>query len=254
MQPATLFFRLAGVDRPAVDAYIAEHPEERHFRSFAEQAAAKGEFIPSKHDVLFFYTPREGEVAINTTRVHGIDGTNVFDLTKAEFETRRQVRILVDFFRKYVPGFRNSYITTSASQVGIRETRRIEGGYVLTKDDVLGTRQFVDNIAQCAYMIDIHDREGTQLFYVPVPDDKSYGIPYRCLIPKTKENILFAGRCISATQDAQASLRVMPPSFSIGQAAGAAAALSIRERVPPRLLDPKVLRETLALQGQVIDG
>lgn len=252
MQPATLFFRLAGVDRKRVDAYIAEHPEERHFKSFAEQAIADGKFIPSKHDVLFFYTPREGELAINTTRVHDIDGTNVFDLTKAEFETRRQVRILVDFFRNYVPGFEHAYISSTAPEIGIRESRRIVGEYTLDKEDVLEVHQFEDNIAQCAYMIDIHDRKSTQLFYTPVPDGHSYGIPYRCLLPKGFEGILFAGRCISATQEAQGSVRVMPPSFSIGQAAGTAAALAVRNNTSLRDVDIKLLQTTLIDYGQVV--
>jgi len=142
LQPATIFFRLDGVDRGKVDSYIREHPEERHFQTFAGIARKNGEFIPSKHDVLFFYTPREGEVAINSTRIHGVDGTNVFDLTRAEFETRRQVRVLYNFFRKYVPGFEHCYITTTAPEVGIRETRRIVGEYCLNKEDVMSTRQF----------------------------------------------------------------------------------------------------------------
>ncbi len=253
MQPATIFFRLAGVDRKKVDKYIHEHPEERHFKSFAQKAAKEGKFISTKHDVLYFYTPREGEVAVNTTRSHGIDGTNVFDLTKAEFECRRQVQVLCEFFKQYCPGFENAYITTTAQQVGIRETRRIVGEYCLNKDDVLHVHQFDDNIAQCAYMIDIHDHTSTELFYTPVPDGRSYGIPYRCLIPREKENILFAGRCISATQEAQGSCRVMPPSFSLGQAAGTAAALAVQTGVTPRNLDVQLLRKKLIENGQVVD-
>ncbi len=253
MQPATIFFRLGGVDRKKVDRYMAEHPEERHFKSFAKAAQEKGEFIPSKHDVLFFYTPREGEVAINTTRIHGVDGTNVFDITRAEFETRRQVQILYKFFRKYVPGFEDCYVTTTAPEVGFRETRRIVGEYRLTKEDVLDTRQFPDNIAQCSYMIDIHDRTGTELFYTPVPEGRSYGIPYRCLLPVKVENLIVAGRCVSCTQEAHGSLRVMPPSFSMGQAAGTAAALAALGKVSPRRVNVRELRATLASQGQVID-
>jgi hypothetical protein len=254
MQPATLFFRLAGVNREAVDRYIAAHPEERHFKTLAQQAKEAGEFIPSKHDVLFFYTPRPDEVAVNTTRIHGVDGTSVFDRTRAEIETRRQVRTLTQFFRKYVPGFERSYLSVTAQEVGFRETRRIVGEYVLTKEDVLEVRQFPDNIAQCAYMIDIHDRTGTQLFYVPVPEGKSYGVPYRCLLPQHVDNLLVAGRCVSATQDAQGSLRVMPPSFSLGQAAGTAAALAVARGVTPRDVDREDLREALVKQGQVVDG
>ena len=190
----------------------------------------------------------------NTTLFRsGVDGTNAFDLTKAEFETRRQVRILYKFFKKYVPGFENCYITTTAPEVGIRETRRIVGEYRLTKEDLLETRQFKDNIAQCSYMIDIHDRKQTQLFYTAIPEGRSYGIPYRCLVPAKVENLLVAGRSISCNQAAQGSLRVMPPSFSLGQAAGTAAAISVKSNCPPREVDTGLLRSTLASQGQVID-
>ncbi len=252
MQPATIFFRLAGIDRKKIDAYIAENPEERHFKSFAAKAAKEGKFIPSKHDVLFFYTPREGEMAINTTRVHGINGTDVFDLTKAEFESRKQIRILLEFFRTYVPGCEHAYVSSTAPEVGIRESRRIVGEYTLTKEDVLDVHQFEDNIAQCAYMIDIHDRKSTELFYTPVPEGHSYGVPYRCLIPKGFDGILFAGRCISATQEAQGSVRVMPPAFSLGQAAGTAAALSVLHSTTLRDVDIPRLQETLVTYGQII--
>ena len=178
----------------------------------------------------------------------------MFDQTRAEFETRRQVRTLVKFFKKYVPGFQNCYLSVTAQEVGFRETRRIVGEYVLTKDDILGVRQFPDNIAQCAYMLDTHSRDGTQLHYVPVPEGKSYGVPYRCLLPQRVENLLVAGRCVSATQDAQASLRVMPPAFSLGQAAGTAAALAVAGKVTPRDLSRKQLRDALMQQGQVVDG
>jgi hypothetical protein len=254
MQPATLFFRLSGVDREAVDRYISEHPEERHFKTFARVAKELGEFIPSKHDVLFFYTPRSDEVAVNTTRIHHVDGTNVFDRTKAELETRRQVRTLVQFFKKYVPGFQNCYLSNTAPEVGFRETRRVIGDYVLNKEDVIHVHQFPDNIAQCSYMIDIHDHTGTQLFYTPVPEGKSYGIPYRCLLPQKVENLIIAGRCISVTQEAHGSVRVMPPSFSLGQAAGTAAAIAVIDKVKAREVSITKLRKMLAEQGQVIDG
>jgi len=253
-QPATLFFRLSGVDRGAVDRYISEHPEERHFRTFAKVAKELGEFIPSKHDVLFFYTPRSDEVAINTTRIHNVDGTNVFDQTKAEIETRRQVRTLVRFFKKYVPGFQNCYLSNTAAEVGFRETRRITGDYILTKEDILHVHQFPDNIAQCSYMIDIHDPTGTQLFYVPVPEGKSYGIPYRCLLPQNVDNLIVAGRCVSSTHEAQGSLRVMPPSFNMGQAAGTAAAIATMDQVKVRQVNIAKLRKMLLEQGQVVDG
>jgi hypothetical protein len=252
MQPATLFFRVGNVDREALNFYIENNPEERHLKSLVNEALKKGEYITTRDGAYLFFRPRSGEVIFNTTRIHDVDGTNVFDLTKAEIELRKQVNIVMDFLKKYAPGFETSYLIDTGVQAGFRETRRIEGEYKMNKEDILSTRQFEDNIAQCSYMIDIHTPTGTDLQYVGIEEGRSYGIPYRCLVPKRIENLLVAGRCVSATHEAQSAIRVMPPCMCMGHAAGTAIALCLEGEILPRNIDVKSLQKDLEKQGQVI--
>jgi hypothetical protein len=186
--------------------------------------------------------------------VTGALGTSVFDLGRAEWQARRQMRQIVSFLRRYVPGFEGSYLAQSGVHVGVRETRRIGGGYTLTADDVLGARKFEDAIARCTYPIDIHDPagKGTRLERVPVGD--WYEIPLRCLQPRGLGNLLVAGRCISGSHEAHSSYRVMAVSMATGHAAGVAAALAARgERQPARVEAPAVQRE-LVRQGALLQA
>lgn len=254
LQPATLFFRVGNVDREKLSFYIENNPEERHLQNLVGKALKNNDYISTRDGVYVFYKPRSGEVVFNTTRIHKVDGTNVFDLTKAEIETRKQVEVIMKFLKKYnAPGFNNCHLIDTGVQVGIRETRRIIGEYQLTKEDVLSTRQFDDNIAQCSYMIDIHTPTGTDLKFVAIEEGKSYGIPYRCLVPKDVFNLLVAGRCVSSTHEAQASIRVMPPSMCMGQAAGTAVAMCAADDLPVNAVDISKLKQDLESQGQVTD-
>lgn len=253
MQPASLFFRVGGVDREVLNFYIENNPEERHLKSLVNEAIGKGEYISTRDGAYLFFRPRSGEVIFNTTRIHRVDGTNVFDITKAEIELRKQVNVVMDFLKKYAPGFKNSYLIDTGVQAGFRETRRIEGAYRINKEDILATRQFEDNIAQCSYMIDIHTLTGTDLQFQAVEEGKSYGIPYRCLVPKRVQNLLVAGRCVSATHEAQASIRVMPPCMCMGQAAGTAVAQCLEHETIPREINVKDLQRDLRSQGQIVD-
>ena len=136
-----------------------------------------------------------------------------------------------------VAGFEHAYLQQTAAQIGVRESRRIRGDYTLTAEDVLGARKFPDGIARCAYPIDIHNPAGSGTIIRSGPKGDHYEIPLRCLLPQGIDNLLVAGRCVSATHEAQASLRVMPQCFAMGEAAGVAAALAVRRRVSPRELD-----------------
>jgi len=157
---------------------------------------------------------------------YDVDGLNVKDLTRVEVESRRQIVAAVKFFKKHIPGFEEAFIIDIAPQIGVRETRRIIGEYILTKEDEITGRDFDDNIARGIF-----------------------GIPYRCLIPKKVEGLLVAGRCISTTHEAHGAIRNIPPCMITGQAAGTAAALSVKEKVSPRELDINLLKETLRKQG-----
>jgi hypothetical protein len=158
------------------------------------------------------------------------------------------------FLRFDCPGCENIKLLETAAQVGIRETRHILGDYVLTGEDVLRGAQFPDAIARCAYPIDIHDPTGTR-GTLRGPQESGanwYDIPYRCLLPRGVEDLLVAGRCISATHEGAASARVIPSCYATGQAAGTAAALSVAASVSPRQIPAERLRDALRADGAIV--
>jgi hypothetical protein len=193
--------------------------------------------------------------------MHGIDGTDPDDLTRAEIETQLQILESLRFLRKYVPGFEDSYVVSSPFQVGIRETRHILGGYVLTKEDVVTGRDFPDQIARGAYPLDIHDVNATAATRTDVKGggtdlskiNRSYGIPARCLVAADIDNLVVAGRAISASHAAAASARGQPVCMATGHAAGTMAALAARREIKPAMLDIAELQKTLAAQNAVLE-
>lgn len=249
MQPATMFFRVRNVNKSRSDAYMREHPDDAEFKSLVTKAIAAGDFPIPHNECSVYETPQADVWRVNITRLHGIDGTNVQDLTRAEILGRRQVLDVLRFLRKYVPGFEQAELLDTAAQVGIRETRHIVGEYTLTAEDLLSGRTFPDVIACYSYPIDIHDPEGTGTAFVPMAQGRMYQIPYRVLVPQKVDQLLVAGRSVSATHEAAGAIRVMPAAFAMGQAAGIAAALAAKEGVPPRALDWRVLQAALRAGG-----
>lgn len=250
-QPMTLFFRVADVDDETVERYIAAHPEDyRPFAGLVQQARERGEFPIARRGIGLYRTLQKGVWRINTTRIQRLDGTDVRDLTRAELEGRRQAMLLIDFFRRWLPGFERCRLLDTAMTIGVRETRRIVGAYTLTVEDLASGRAFDDVIALCGYPVDIHsptgDGGGTTGEY---PSANIYQIPYRSLVPVGVENLLVAGRCISATHEALGAIRVMPPAFAMGEAAGTAAALAVRQNILPRHVPVDQLQEALLRQG-----
>ncbi len=258
VQPLTLYFRMGEFERAAFTAYVKAHPGEwrsvHGLREIIDRATAAGDLDLPREDVLFFATPHAHEVAVNSTRVTGLLGTSVFDLTRAEWTARRQLRQIVAFLRKYVPGFDHAYNIQSGVQVGVRETRRVTGEYRLTADDVLSARKFDDVVARGAYPVDIHDPTGRGTLLRRVPAGDAYDIPFRCLVPQRIDGLLVAGRCISGTHEAHSSYRVMPISMATGQAAGVAAALAARGGRSPRDLPVREVQQELARQGADVRG
>jgi hypothetical protein len=214
-----------------------------------EGARADGSVDVPRELVSFFATPYPDEVTVNMTRVTGIDPLDPDDLTRAEVEARRQVTQLVAFFRERVPGFERCRLAATATQIGVRESRRIVGEYVLTRDDVLQARAFDDAVARSAYPIDIHNPAGSGTTTHRLPPGQSYEIPYRCLLPRGVDGLLVAGRCISTTHEALASARLTPTVMTLGQAAGTAAALAAQENLRPRDVSAALLRERLSAAG-----
>jgi hypothetical protein len=267
VQPASLMFRLSHVDRDALAAYLRRRPEQMrsslktHERTpdaltavaglyeLWEGARQRGEVTVPRELVSFFASPYDDEVTVNMTRVVNIDPLDPDDLTRAEVESRGQVMELLAFFRAHVPGFANARIAATATQIGIRESRRIVGEYTLTAEDVLQARTFPDAVARSAYPIDIHNPAGTGTATQRLAPGAAYEIPYRCLVPLFADDLLVAGRCISTTHEALASTRLTPTVMTLGQAAGTAAAMSVAMGTSPRDIVTDRLRERLIRDG-----
>ena len=253
VQPMTLMFRMGQFERAAFAAYGKEHPDQwrgvHGLWDLVRRATEADELELQREDVLLFGTPHEQEVSVNSTRVTGVLGTNVWDLTRAEWDGRRQFRQMVRFLQRWVPGFEEAYAIQSGVNIGVRETRRMLGDYQLTADDLLGARQFDDVIARGAYPIDIHNPTGRGTVLRHLPPGRAYDIPLRALIPQSVDRVIVAGRCISGTHEAHSSYRVMPTSMATGHAAGVCAALAAKDDRPPRELPAEAVQRELLHQG-----
>lgn len=252
-QPMSLLFRMGEFEKKAFEGYVRAHPDQwwgvHGLWELVQKAQAAGELDLPREDILLFGTTHENEVLVNSTRITKVLGTDVWDLTYAEWEGRRQMRQIAAFLRKYVPGFERSHVLQSGVNAGVRETRRIMGEYKLTGDDILQARRFDDVIARGAYPMDIHNPKGKGTVLKRVPSGKAYDIPLRCLVPLGVKHLLVAGRCISGTHEANSSYRVMPISIATGQAAGVCAAIAVRTGRDPREVPFKVVQEELLRQG-----
>jgi len=242
----TLHFRMARVDR-------SRTPSREEINRLYDGAKAAGRVQCPRENVLWFETTREDEIHFNTTRVVEVDGTNSLDLTKAEIESRRQAWQIAEFMRREVPGFEQAYVSVTGPQIGVRETRRVMGEYVLTEEDVLGARKFEDGVALASYPVDIHNPRGAGTVLKHLPAGEWYSIPYRCLVPRGIDGLLVAGRPISATHEAHSSVRVQPTCYAMGQAAGIAAAIAAAGRIPPRAVDVQAVRAQIRTQGGILE-
>lgn len=266
-QPMTMKFRMRGVDLAKVKQYMIEHPEEFYKKTPIDEldqlplTAVQGFYkhwkeaaLPINRDqVLFFTGPGEDEVLVNTTRVQGLDGTRVEDLTEAEELGRKQVLMVADFMVKHLPGFEKASISQVGAQIGIRETRRLDGVYSLQISDVTEGRRFEDCIARSGYPIDIHDPKNKGVTAAWIAGDGAYDIPYRCLLAKGVSNLLAGGRCISTSHEALATTRLSPSCMATGQAAGTAAGMAVKRGVSPHELNVKDLQQQLRQDGVLLD-
>ncbi len=253
MQPTTLMYRVGGVDRQQMLAYLKTDPR---LETFCRDAVAKGLMRPWQTCLMgFWWIPaRPDQINANFTHMH-FDGTSAFDMTKAAIEGRKQVHEAVRAMRELIPGFQNSYLIDTAPYIGIRETRRIYGEYLITADDIKAQRIFDDSIGLGSAFIDIHNVTGPGMDRrsgYHLPKGGYYSIPYRTLVPEKVDNLLVAGRCHSATHEAAGSTRWMAQAMVMGQAAGAAASLSIQHNVPPRRVDTKALQARLKTDGAIL--
>ena len=266
-QPVSLLFKLGGVDHAPLIEHVEAHPEEfklgvppaelrgrEHinlwgFGPWLEAAHRAGVLSLRRNELHWSGWTRTGEAVVNASRV-AADATSAEALSRAELVLRRQVLEFLAFFRAYVPGCVNVHLAATAACVGVRESRRLAGAYVLTDADVRRGRRFDDAVVRGGFPIDAHDAWGAGMTSTETLPS-SYDIPYRCLLPETVDGILVAGRALSAERKALASARISGTCMAMGQAAGTAAALAVRAGVSPRAVDVDRLRQQLVAQGAI---
>ncbi len=247
VQPLTATFRVGGVVDPV---------DTESLHRLMREAGDSAEYRLPRREGSSHRTVLPGIFHTNMTRVSGLDPTNPWAYTAAEIEGRSQVAEYVRFLKDKVPGYEKSFLLNTSVWIGARETRRLVGQYVLTREDVITARQFEDAIALCGAPLEDHDNGQSTIWqYVGetgFPNGSTYGVPYRCLLPVETIGLLVAGRCLSATHDAHASVRSIAQCLALGQAAGTAAAMSIKEGSDLAALDIQVLRQKLISEGAVL--
>lgn len=249
MQPATLMFKVGGVDEKRA-VYIGSFETTYETDKGELQALAKQHIpYPAGH-ILTYETTLPGVVTCNMTNVTEIDGTNSDDLTRATIECRKQIDGIIEYLREYAPGYEKCYLLSSASLIGVRETRHFKGKYTLTEEDIWEARVFDDYVVKDAHFtFDVHNITGAGLDETGVQhkfsQQNGYTIPYRCLLPEVKENLLLCGRNISGTHMAHSNFRAMPICVGIGEAAGVAATLAAKQGVGLDEVTAEQIREVI---------
>lgn len=269
MQPSTLMFTIGNVNLESFYNYIENNPSEIELpdtydsgytvdffrktpghcfiglKALLARARENGEYNIPRDRFIYIISPNKGQVAVNSTRVINIDASDPWELTRGETEGHLQILQLINLLKKYAPGFEDSYISSIAPHLGIRETRRLKGISTFTADDMLSNKIPGDTIALGAYNIDIHHGASDTIKLTSL--DKPYGIPYGCLVSRDIEGLLMSGRCISVDTQVYGSMRVMGTCMAIGEAAGIAAALSTAKGCMPSELPYEDV--TTALNG-----
>lgn len=257
VQPASLMFVISGID-PA-QKLTCEHEEHhtvmsngRDYLQLCKDACASGELPPSVNIVRLYLMPNPGERMVNATQSNGVDPFRAEDLQQAELELRSQIELVMKFLRKNVPGFEQVQIKAGANTLGVRESRRILGDYVLTDTDIISGRTFQDVAVHYAnFPIDIHNPSGAgQSETEGCPyGARPYDIPFACMRPLGVNNLFTAGRCISGTHRSHASYRVMRICMAMGQAAGSAAAFAAVNGLGTRQVDYSEVQRRLTEKG-----
>ncbi len=257
-QPASAMFTMGGVDEKRGKKYcnklLTFHDlglTKNIFESLSYAGTPgfeqNGDYIPLPQGRILFYPgTRKGEVVVNMSRALQVDITDTESLSKAEKITQLQVLYLIDFLKQFVPGFEKSYFLDCSLSLGIRESRRLKGKYVLTGTEVIHCNTTENDIAYGSYMVDIHDPFGKKKAIGGELEGSCYGIPYGCLVSANINNLLVCGRCISVDHIAHASTRIQGTCIQTGQAAGTAAALCVLHKIFPADLDTIYLRSILA--------
>lgn len=249
----TLMFKVGNVDGARAQEAWKTIP------ALMDAAAASGEFTFPRRGAIVRPQKHDYEWRVNVTQLAdadggAADGTDAESLSAGELEGRRQIVQYLAFLRAKVPGFEQAYVLDIAPQLGIRETRRIVGEYMLTQDDVLGCADFDDSIGVNGWPLEMHMAGDVKWLWPPIPESRGYNqLPYRMMLPRrgagVARNVLVAGRCASMTHEGQSAARVSGSCFAMGEAAGAAAALALKAGTLPAELPVAVLQARLREQG-----
>ena len=245
-QPMTTCFRLAGVD---LDQMKKDYPS---LQAKYKELKQEGKIKNPRENILTMTGIGEGILHLNTTRVVKHNPTDVFDLSKAEITAREQVYEMFDFLKANSTAFKNATVISVANEIGVRESRKLKGRYILTQEDIVTCKDFEDTIAVGNYEIDIHNPEGSGTFIHYFKEGEIYKIPYRSLCPNEYVNLLVAGRCLSATHEAHSAVRIMPICACMGQATGTAVAICKKTNTNTHTIDINLLRKTLKDNGATL--
>ena len=249
MQPCTLMFKIGGVD---YDRAVFPHSFETTVETEKGELQALGDKLlpfPAGH-VLLYRQPEPGTVCVNMTNAIGIDGTDAESVTQGMMTCRSQIIPIIRFLREYAPGYEKCWLMSSASLLGIRETRHFEGVESLSAEDILEAKYHDNWIVRRAYFnFDVHNLTGSSLDKTGIQKEwkqtGTYTIPYGCLLPKNVEGLLLSGRNISGSHLAHSNFRIMSVCIALGEAAGVAAALSVKQGKRLRDIDVKDIQKRL---------
>lgn len=249
VQPASTFFTVRGVDKEKMTAHMEKHRGDMRkmfYMDEIERARETGEF-PCYRAKIMLFEGLGGQWIVNMSQMDDVNACDAEQVTAAEIEGRTQVPKIISFLKKYAAGCENIELIKSASVLGVRESRRIEAEYVVAADDCANSVHFDDRIMLCSNSMDIHKKGGVD--YVARNTNEPYEIPYRSLVAKGVNNLLAAGRCAGGERPVMAAIRVMPPCFAMGQAAGSAAAIAAHDNKNAKDIDIAKLQDTLIKNG-----
>ena len=252
-QVTSIFFMVNGIDKEKLDAFYStplEHEDynRRYMVDFLKEQHRLGNFPCGRAEVNISQAMNDLWF-VNLSQIdRTVDANDPVQVTAAEIEGRQQLPVLLQFMKQHIPGCENVRLVKSSATLGIRESRRIVGEYVLTKQDVLSGRIFEDGVFVAGNGIDSHNAKDNDYAVADAP----YTVPYRCFLPKGTENLLAAGRCLSADRPAHSAVRVMPPCFAMGHAVGRAAAMAAAANCSVQDIDVAKLRDILTADGAYI--
>lgn len=245
-QPMTTCFRVSGIDSD-----LFERDTEMLQQKY-KQYKAENKISNSRENILIDPGLGDGVYHFNTTRVIMHNPVDPVEISRAEMTARQQVGEMMRFFKENSKAFEKSAVISIATHIGVRESRKLKGVHILTEEDLKNRVEFEDSIALGNYGMDIHSPTGSgtvRYFFKP---GEFYHIPYRSLLPKEYDNLLVAGRCLSATHEAHSAVRVMPICACLGEAAGTAIALAVETNSNTHTVDVKILRERLVEKGAAV--